>query len=430
MPQGQGACLPPLVSGPLEEPWPSEGILVKRLAMEHGADFAVRAMEAHRETFISEIDFHEIASLGIRTIRIPIVWSMFADKLSFLDPEVYGGHDPETAAVLVPDPYYHEEIKMVTICRAWFRGMLEKAAAAGLKVVLDMHAMPGGSSDGTYSGIWPLRPQFWQGKARIGKGDVSLTDIGLTIAKAFIDWTASLDDLISRGHIWGVEVLNEPAHLSAGKGWANGTQVLEWITHAAEYYRSSSLPGRGVRLYLQLIETAFKDFDGVVGPWYHNTFSQKERHTWAVMSRHFYTAWGATGQIIQGGAYQCDEKLAVIRQRVQPAIKGFADDFVTKFDGLRAMTEWSLGSYWDAMLACSETDVLRLLFELNVVNFASLERNTSKAIEPIFWTWSMPYGPKFEPGWSLKFFSGYSNKTDSNGRCVVGNWAKLDPLAR
>jgi len=305
-----------------------------------------------------------------------------------------------------------------------------KAAAAGLKVVLDMHTMPAGSSEGTYSGIWPLRPNFWQGKARIGQGNVSMTDVGLTIVKALIDWIASLDDLISGGHIWGVEVLNEPAHQSVGKGWATDKQILEWITLAAEYFRTSTLPRKGVRLYLQLIETAFTDFDGVVGPWYHNTFSHEERHTWAVMSRHFYTAWGATGQIVQGGQYQCDEKLDGIREKLQKSIKAFADDFVANFDGLRAVTEWSLGTYWDAMLACSETDVLRLLFELNVVNFASLKRDDTKSIEPIFWTWQMPYGPNFEPGWSLKFFSGYSNKTDSNGRCVVGNWAKVSPLAR
>merc|ERR1712217_690829 len=106
----------------------------------------------------------------------------------------------------------------------------------------------------------------------------------------------------------------------------------------------------------------------------------------------------------------------------------FVGNFTSEFDGLRAVTEWSLGSHYDSYLACTNIRVLRTLFEENVRAFAMLD--SSSRIEPIFWTWQVPYGPNFQPGWSLKFFSGYSNKTDSNGRCVVGNWAKVSPLAR
>lgn len=428
---GQGACLPPKLPGPLPRPWASEGQLANWLTKEHGAQFTVDVFKAHRETFITQLDYSQIAGLGIRSVRIPMSWVVFADALAPVNSTIYGSHDPLHDSVVVPDPFYHETLSAVTVPRAWLADQLRQAAAAGLRVILDIHSMPGGSSDGTYSGIWPLRPQFWQNHTQVGGRDVPLLEVGSWLAQALIDWVQSLDDLLDGRHIWGLCFLNEPAHQSANAPhqWASEQQVLQFIEMYATKFRASSLPDRGVRLYVQVIETAFKNFDVTVPPWYHQFFTSAERHSWAVMARHFYTAWGPTqGLITQGGGYQCDEPLYWIRGKLADTIYSFAGDFAEKFDGLRAVTEFSLGTSADADLACTSSDVLRIVFEENVKAYLILD-NTFK-IEPFFWTWRMPYGPKFQPGWSLKYFSGMAKDEaySSDGRCVVGAWAKANPL--
>eukprot|EP00448_Togula_jolla_P010536 CAMPEP_0170597624 /NCGR_PEP_ID=MMETSP0224-20130122/15806_1 /TAXON_ID=285029 /ORGANISM="Togula jolla, Strain CCCM 725" /LENGTH=564 /DNA_ID=CAMNT_0010922107 /DNA_START=173 /DNA_END=1867 /DNA_ORIENTATION=- len=439
LPQGQGACLPPLLTGPLDKPWASEGELVNRLLKDKGASYAADVFKAHRESFISREDYKQLKVLGIKSVRIPLSWAIFADELKRIDPEIYGKHDPEYDTAIVPDPFYKDEIHMATVPRSWLRDQLTMAAEEGLRVVLDMHNMPGGSSDGTYSGIWPLPPKFWKEKVKVGKGDVALRQVGLWLNDALVRWVESLDDLLEKGTIWGLCMINEPAHLSAPEGhsWATEDDVLSYIEAYTEFFRKSTLPSRGVRLYVQIIETAFDNFNARVPDWYHATFSDEERGTWAVMARHYYTAWNpqCNGLIqstkIAGGGYTCDDTIEKITGRLRDCIFSFAGEFDQLFPkpDLRAVTEWSLGTNPDANLACSNADVLRVLFETNVNAFGLLHEKG--LIEPFFWTWRMPFGPKFQPGWSLKYFSGMAGdeSLDSNGRCVVGTWAKENPLA-
>lgn len=432
MPRGQGACLPPNVPGPLPEPWPSEGILVKQLVDRSGKDFAIEAFKAHRESFVTNRDFQQLIQLGIRSVRIPIHWCIFADALAAVDADIYGKHDADTDTAILPDPYYKDEVFCATIPRKWFEQKIRDAAAAGLTVVLDVHTMPGGSSDGTYSGIWPLRPQFWQGNAKVGNGTVSLRSVGNLIAQKFIDWVETLDDLVDGGHIRGLCFMNEPAHMSFGKNWVNDQEdIIKFLDSYSHSFRQSSLPARKVRLYIQVIDTGFANWTRVP-EWYHGSFSKEERFSWAVISLHFYTAWGgAQGSRIPGTGYQCEDDLEKIRGVLVGATRSFAQNFVSQFRGLRAVTEWSMGSHYDASLACKTDEVLRIIFQENVNAFAVLAHSETDRIEPFFWSWKLPYGPEFRQGWSLKDFSGFDREEgdyDTGGKCIVGSWARMNPL--
>lgn len=429
--QGQGACLPPMLTS-VDEPWPSEGILVNRLVKMRNTEYASEVFTAFRKHFVNENDFKEIASLGIKTVRIPFTWAMFADALAEIDKDSYGMHDPLMDAVVVPDPY-HPNVSMVTIPRTWFRQMLEMGAKHKLRFILDLHNMVGGSADGTYSGVWPLEPAFWNKNATVGNGHIPLLTMGTMISNALVKFIEEdLKDLVSNGHIWGVCFMNEPAHLSGlpGQKWgafATPKQVLHYVDVYANIFRASTLPQQGVRLYIQLIETAWPNataFDTEVTNWYHTMFSSQERYAWAVIARHFYTAWGCNGGImkIPNAMYQCDQAIDVIKAGMNTCITKFSQDFASKFQGLRAVTEWSLGTYFDANLACSNSDVLRALYAENMDAFSNIEPENQ--IEPVFWSWKMPYGPKFQAGWSLKSFSGMDELADSNGVCMVGDWAK------
>jgi hypothetical protein len=396
-PQGQGACLPPLATQ-LAEHWPSEGRLVKMLNESSGPEKTAEIFMAHRRSFIGNQDLEDVRALGIRKIRVPLNWGAFADALAPIDAGAYGAHDPDEDAVLVPDPFYHDTTALVTVPRGWLRTFLRRCASHGLQVVLDMHAFPGGSSDGTYNGIWPAPPKFWLETSSIGDRNVKLVDAGQMIVDAMINWVEMLP-YEERQAVAGLTVMNEPAHISAGKDWADEKQVLDWLADAADRFRRSELPQHGIKLYMNMIETAFVDFDAIVPAWWSETFSHKERHSWAVIDVHWYSAWGGeycSGRTVSGGAYFCDDPMEEIQQVYEICLGGHVQKMKKNFDGLRATSEFSLGTFDQARAACTDpaTRALFLREQVDAMGRAG--------IEAFFWTWRMPYGPAFEAGWSLK----------------------------
>jgi len=404
-PQGQGACLPPLVQQ-LDSPWASEGELTYRLNATHGPKNTSEIFMAHRRNFMAEsrTSDHELANMakiGVKNVRVPMTWAAFADALSPINNRIYGSHNPDTEAVVVPDPFYADSRAMVTVPRTWLAEFLRKASDNGLKVVLDLHAFPGGSSEGTYNGIWPLQPVFWNSSTTVGQDEhhnVPLTDAGHMIVNALIHWVESLGE-VERSTVSGITVMNEPAHMSAWGHWASESQVLAWLATASDAFRQSKLPTWGTKLYMNVIETAFKNFDGTVAPWWVKTFSQDERTIWAVMDRHWYSAWGgggSSGRTVPGGRYLCNQPHNEIRAALRQVLSGWGSSFAQKFPGLRATSEFSLGTYDQAWAACKDRETLDVFMQEQLRSFEA------NSIEPFFWTWRMPYGPAFEPGWSLK----------------------------
>jgi len=403
---GQGACLPPMLPQQ-EEHWPSEGKLVKRLVDTVGAEKASEIFMAHRRSYVAESDLVKMKEAGIQKIRVPITWSMFADALAPLNNETYGQHCPEHDAVVVPDPFYKDDIALVTVPRAWFKKFLRKVGAHGMQVLIDVHAFPGGSSQGTYNGIWPEDPKFWNDFTQNSANgqEMPLTDVGQMVVGSLINWVENLPAEEFRA-VAGLTLMNEPAHLSAYASWANEPQVLDWLAKASDQFRKSTLPASGVKMYLNVIGTAFRDFNAVVPPWFHATFSATEQREWAVADIHWYSAWSgeeASGRLVEGGAYFCDDPIGEIRPKLQKAIGEFADDFVQHFPGLRSCSEFSLGTYEQALGACTDSANQELFLNEQVT---IMNKN---GIEPFFWTWRMPYGSAFEPGWSLKHVLGKEN---------------------
>jgi hypothetical protein len=344
---------------------------------------------------------------GIQKIRVPITWSMFADALAPLNNATYGQHCPEHDAVVVPDPFYKNDTALVTVPRAWFKQFLRKVADHGMQVLIDVHAFPGGSSQGTYNGIWPLDPKFWTHSTTLSENGLEqpLTDVGMMIVGKLINWVERLPEKEFRA-VAGLTLMNEPAHLSAWSDWADEQQVLGWLAQAGDWFRKSTLPSKGVKMYMNVIGTAFKDFDAVVPEWWSNTFTMTEQREWAVADIHWYSAWGGeygSGRLTDGGLYHCDDPIEEIRPKLQTAISEFTDGFVKNFPGLRSCSEFSLGTYDQALQACTDpaNQELFLNEQVTIMN--------KNGIEPFFWTWRMPYGSVFEPGWSLKHALGKEN---------------------
>lgn len=81
--------------------WPSEGVLVQRLATKYSATYASQVFEAHRNSFITEGDLKTMAELGVKAVRVPVTWALVADALKELDA-VYGKHNPMNESAVAP----------------------------------------------------------------------------------------------------------------------------------------------------------------------------------------------------------------------------------------------------------------------------------------------------------------------------------------
>jgi hypothetical protein len=408
---GQGACLPPLVEGPLDEKWPSEGVLVHRLIQKEGHDRTIEIFRQFRESFVTTDDLDDIKSLGVQMVRVPLNWVAFADALSPINETAYGNHDPDSGSTIVPDPFYHENVSFVTIPRNFLAEFLRNCSARGFKVLLDLHAFPAGSSQGTYNGIYPNTPVFWWNNSRTGNTSVALTDAGQMIVKKMIDWIENDLDSAARSGVGGVTVMNEPGHILADK--LDSQVLLNWIAKAADTFRNSHLPDRGVKLYVNLIATAIPGgnaaFHDLVSPWWEKTFTDAERNIWAVLDIHNYEAWEpeceghpASANISQG--YKCNGSHDEIRNLLASCLSTYMDPFAERYKGLKACSEFSIGTAAAVATACDNQDVLSLYLAEQVLLYRQ------RGIEPFFWTYKMPYGPNFEPGWSYQSHVGLAKK--------------------
>merc|ERR1719491_2074373 len=135
---------------------------------------------------------------------------------------------------------------------------------------------------------------MWRKSATVGN-PLPLREVGLKVAKALIDWVEDLAPEF-RQHVAGVSPMNEPAHLAWGTAdWGNHLEVMQWYKEVGESFRASKLPEIGVKMYVQLIATAFPDFGAnflaTVKEWYDGAFTHEEQQKWAVMDHHWYSAW-------------------------------------------------------------------------------------------------------------------------------------------
>jgi hypothetical protein len=228
----QGRHFPSLkVSDTLSEPWISEGGLLGNTAAKIGDNATIAALNAHRESFLTDYDFTAMAAAGIDHVRLPIGWWAFATP-------------PGAASRLISDPCYPEK-KFVTVSAPMLESLLRQGQKAGLKFLIDMHAMPCGASDGTYNGVFPADPIFFSNS--------SAQALGLTVIKNMMAWYKGLpNDLIADKTVWAFTLLNEPG-LGVVQGGSPGPRVgntgiadnkpiLAWLKKALNVYDEAIAP--------------------------------------------------------------------------------------------------------------------------------------------------------------------------------------------
>lgn len=129
------------------------------------AEYKVR-MDMHRANFITEADFLRMSSMGIDTVRIPVPYFIFGDVKPFL-----GAID-------------------------WLDKAFNWAEAYGLKILIDLHTVPGsqnGFDNGGISGV-----QTWA-------QDSEKVNFAISVLHRLSERYGD------RQGLYGVEILNEPA---------------------------------------------------------------------------------------------------------------------------------------------------------------------------------------------------------------------------
>ncbi len=355
------ACLPPLHVGSTTGPkWQSETDLFQNLmnpniTADGSVQHAISVFAAHRASFIDfEQDLPKLAALGVTTVRIPMSWCWTDTDPRQVDLNSYEHDEDLLKEFACVDPFY-PDILWPAIPKPLIENVLRACATAGLKASLDVHTYPGGTSIGTFSGVWPNWPRFWtHGGDGVGIDGQNLDtdapgfDIGHRLFQQLVEWMEELSerDPFAFSGLRGLSPMNEPAHLAGmfdeeaddnflpplprqvaddfldflnmhttdGYNYPDGThlRVFHWFQGAIEIFRNSKLPSLGTEIQVNIHESVFHwlaewweswrvdaELRGkAIATWWcasgtneQYTTSKQERSDWAVLDMHHYHAW-------------------------------------------------------------------------------------------------------------------------------------------
>jgi glucan 1,3-beta-glucosidase len=107
--------------------------LIYKLYQKFGEERTIDILTQHREAYITGNDFKEMASRGITQVRLPVGWWAFAPEST------------QASSKLITDPAHFDKM-FVTITQDFLRKVLGEIKDAGLTVLIDIHAFPGGSA--------------------------------------------------------------------------------------------------------------------------------------------------------------------------------------------------------------------------------------------------------------------------------------------
>ena len=407
--RAQGRVLPPFFNSAEELgfSWSSEGELVAKLAKKYGNLKTVKIMNAYRSSWMTNADVEKIARVGYKTLRLPVNWAAFMGT-------------EKSPTRVVEDPKYSDRAQ-VTVDQMTLTNVLRILhKKTGARVVVDMHNMPGGSSEGTYNGVSPHPPAFWD--------DAKLQDVGVNAIHSMFKWYNHLTE-DDKDFVDGFTLLNEPAHLMPAKRDA----MLAWMEKAIFAYRQlvarpREMSGKRVpKLYVNLMETsglAVQEYGKLMRKW----FDREELRTWAVLDTHFYLAWGVNG-CKSGCAWSCSDSSQHITETVRSAMAGHiakvkrtAEDIgVHQF----SVGEWSLATHHDSAMGCDEDRVKHAVYrgQMRAFEVANMPN--------FFWGWKMQHAGKHQDFWSMEHFQAslgaFHDDSEVSGGNVTTNAGRTTP---
>lgn len=191
----------------------------KSLLATGDLEMAYRTMDCHLRNFYSDADLDAFADFGINAVRMPVGYWVFDD------PDLY----PKDTWVHLPSGkgehgvYGVNPDGFITPGTSALTDLVVRLYNRNIKVLLDMHALPGCSSPRqSYAGIYceSSAPNTWAGEAhagispghRVQRADdgKSWSDVARKIAlERVVPWIKFIEEH-TPGAIIGYELVNEP----------------------------------------------------------------------------------------------------------------------------------------------------------------------------------------------------------------------------
>lgn len=205
---------------------PAEADLVAALRAQGGDAFAVAAMRNHWAGYVPDAALDALAALGVNHARIPVgYWIVEAPAVPV---------DPPSGGSMYAFGFNHEGF--VTGGITYLEATLAKLKVRGIKALIDVHALPGGSSQcQSYAGWQVPYPLFWAGTPPPSNatpisgcggggpyrttrgGGKSWRQVGEDAIFALGRWIVGLEANASlAGTVVGLEVANEPGLQTGG----------------------------------------------------------------------------------------------------------------------------------------------------------------------------------------------------------------------
>jgi len=368
-------------------PWYCEGDLVSQTVTAVGVQKTIELFRTHREQYWTDDDLALMSSHGVNTVRLNVGWWAFP---TFPLPQT---------ELLVQDMCYANK-SFVTLTQPFLEKLLDRFAAHGLQVLIDIHAMPCGSADGTYNGVYPLPPQFFSNAAA--------ASYGFQVVQNMLDWYMGLA-AERKKVVHGFTLMNEPGHLIVPQYIPTADPIVRWLQQAVALYEQQVVMKMTdpPLLYMNMIDTAYGVFPQTcvkqkIDP---NDKLQCMAHvlakdcglankSWAVFDVHHYFSWD-NGNGIDNCA--TDQNLTGY---VDDGMYGFTGEIIKTGAeaGLMnyATSEWSLCTHRNDTQDCAAADELSIMYEQQT------DAYTLGGFANFFWGWKMPYGGWHEAKWSLK----------------------------
>lgn len=454
-------CFPPLHA---HQPWQSETDLLAQLASDGSVKEAILAFCAYRNSFIDlHADLPKIAAHGFKSVRVSVSWcltdhdpttdpALDKDDTSLTDEQLW-----ERYACL--DPFYAaqgETVRWPAVPKPLLVQFLKACHQYGLTAVLDIHTYAGGTSIGTFSGVWPKWSIFWQ----YDQPEAPDQDFGRGILRNFFAWVESLQasDPDAFAGLGGITPMNEPGHLAGIFGPGSGNpdkptfvpdlplqlrdeylndvlqgsipngphlRVLKWQSDAVQAFRETSLPAHMdlvVNVHESILVRALTGDDEhdaggrhpaatqMIANWWKQVTTTTERAQWAVLDMHHYHAWEPQCQgTVTGhdGSYTCSDVDAA--QAVLHKCSTWAQmfrDAVAEPTARLSSGEFSASTHHSVLEACIDSTTLALSYVEQVQAAANAN------VDLYFWTWKMPHGGAFRPAWSWQELMHQLHPTD------------------
>ena len=224
---------------------------------------AAETLWCHMDNYYTDAMLDEFAEFGINSVRVPLGYWIFDD------PELYPNDEWPVPLTTGPQPYGVNPEGFVTPGTLALSNVIVKLWNRNMKVMLDMHALPGCSSPyQSYAGIecGATAPNFWGGLAEEG---IAKPDGGVhtnTRAKDGKTWADVYEKLAKERVMPYIEFINGlmPGAVEAYE-MMNEPDLLQWDA-TAEAVRNSTVDLASEMMSLENVAFGLNDGSHNYGP--------------------------------------------------------------------------------------------------------------------------------------------------------------------